>query len=310
MSWENSRTKVTATAAALAVVLLTGACSPAISDDPEAGQLLATPATTTKPSSQTRSDSDLDQAATDQRISGDPTRLVGNLAVEVIDQIDHRTTSYVQGLEFSNGRLLESQGRRGLSARSWINAETGEVEAFVALEDDTLFGEGITLVEGQFIQLTWQAGRALTGDGASLADRGPDFTYAGEGWGLCYDGKRLIRSDGSNTLTFHNPIDFAELGSIDIVDANGVPQVNLNELECVGSQVLANVWGSEQILVIDAFTGNLDAVIDASSLRPADTPFDLDHALNGIAYDSETDTYFLTGKLWPTIFRVRIVDGD
>ncbi len=235
-----------------------------------------------------------------------PEALRGQLKVEVISDIPHDAFSYTQGLLFENGRLLESQGRRGESARSWIDTEDGSIQSSVHVDDPELFAEGIALVDGDFIQLTWQAGRALVGDGDSLA-ASDEFSYTGEGWGLCFDGEKLIRSDGTNTLTFHDPGTFETTGSVQVTAEDGQPIVNLNELECVGDQVIANVWGWEQLMVIDAATGKLDAVIDAATLRPKGVPLDLDHALNGVAYDPATDTYYLTGKLWPTIFQVRLV---
>ena len=222
------------------------------------------------------------------------------------NEIPHDSTSYVQGLVFQNGQLLESQGLRGESARSWIDATDGSIQSTVQVDDPDLFAEGIALVDGEFIQLTWQAGRALVGDGPSLATSS-EFSYTGEGWGLCFDGEQLIRSDGSNTLSFHDPKTFEPTGSVQVKASDGQPIDSLNELECVGDQVIANVWGWEQLMVIDAATGQLDAVIDAASLRPDGVPLDLDHALNGVAYDPETDTYYLTGKLWPSIFQVRII---
>ncbi len=232
--------------------------------------------------------------------------LRGQFKVEVINEIPHDSTSYVQGLIFEDGRLLESQGLRGESARSWIDAEDGSIQSSVPINDPELFAEGIALVDGEFVQLTWQAGRALVGDGASLT-ASSEFSYAGEGWGLCFDGTQLIRSDGTNTLSFHDPKTFELTGSVQVTASDGQRIESLNELECVGNQVIANVWGWEQLMVIDARTGQLDAVIDASSLRPDGVPLDLDHALNGVAYDPETDTYYLTGKLWPSIFQVRII---
>lgn len=235
-----------------------------------------------------------------------PEPLRGQLKVEVIAEIPHDETSYVQGLVFQDGRLLESQGLRGESARSWISAEDGSIQSSVQVIDPELFAEGIALVDGKFIQLTWEAGRALVGDSATL-DPSSEFSYDGEGWGLCFDGEQLIRSDGTSTLTFHDPKTFEPTGSVQVKASDGQPIESLNELECVGGQVIANVWGWEQLMVIDSATGQLDAVIDASSLRPAGVPLDLHHALNGVAYDPATDTYYLTGKLWPTIFQVRLV---
>ncbi len=235
-----------------------------------------------------------------------PDPLSGQLKVEVIAEIPHNPTSYTQGLAFENGRLLESQGLKGESARSWIDTQTGRIESAVQVHDPELFAEGITLVDGTFIQLTWKAGRALVGDADTLA-ASSEFSYTGEGWGVCFDGERLVRSDGTNTLYFHDPETFQPAGSIPVASADGLTIENLNELECVGDQVIANIWGWDYLVVTNIETGGLDAVIDATSLRPEGVPADLDHALNGVAHDPATDTYYLTGKLWPTIFHVRLI---
>lgn len=232
--------------------------------------------------------------------------LRGNYILEVIRSIPHDATSFTQGLELHDGRLLESQGLRGESGRSWINAQTGEIETLVALEDDEVFAEGITIVDDRFIQLTWQAHRAIIGDLTDLGTSDETFSYSGEGWGLCFDGQWLVRSDGTNTLRFHDPSTFEVVRTVQVQTFEGEAIENLNELECVGNQILANVWGWDQIMVINQESGVIDAIIDARSLRPQGTPPDLDHALNGIAHDADTDTYYLTGKLWPTIFQVRL----
>ena len=132
------------------------------------------------------------------------------------------------------------------------------------------------------------------------------FTYTGEGWGLCHDGARLVMSDGSNTLTFRHPTTFEALGSVPVVDADGQPVERLNELECIGDDVWANVWLTDRIVVIDSTTGAVTAEADmAGIISPHPALTDSNNVLNGIAYRPDTDTFLITGKRWPTIFEVR-----
>lgn len=236
-------------------------------------------------------------------------RFEGQLSVEVLNELVHDTTSFTQGLEVHEGRLLESQGRWGESGRSWINTSTGAVEGRVELADSGHFAEGITVVGEEFVQLTYQAGVLLRGSLDDLQPVSPSTTYGGEGWGLCFDGTRLIKSDGSATLTFHDPSSFDQIGAVKVTDENGEAVELINELECVGDQVMANIWGLDTIVVIDPGTGNIDAELDMSELRPPGVPLELSYALNGIAYDEPTDTFFLTGKLWPVIYHVTIANS-
>lgn len=235
--------------------------------------------------------------------------LHGDYVVEIVRELPHDPQFFTQGLEFHDGRLLESRGLRGESGRAWVEAQTGETSVDVSVADDEIFAEGITIVGDRFVQLSWQAGQAIVGDADTLQAT-DSFSFSGEGWGLCYDGTRLIRSDGTNTLTFHDSATFSILGSVQVLDANQAPVQHLNELECVAGQVIANVWGADYLVVINPSNGAVDAVIDAASLRPGGVPADLEHALNGTAYDSLTGTYYLTGKLWPLTFNVRLVSAS
>ncbi len=239
--------------------------------------------------------------------STDPAPVIGVLGVEIIAVHPHDPTAYTQGLEWHAGRLLESTGQYGESSRRWVEVDSGRVETEVLLDDD-LFGEGLTIVGDDVLQLTWREGRLLR---SSLGDLELDETvrYDGEGWGLCFDGARVIRSDGTDRLTIHDPDSFAVIGWIQVTDRNG-PIERLNELECVGDQILANVYGLDSVLAIDATNGSVVGVIDAAALRPAGAPAeDLDYVLNGIAHRLETDTYFLTGKFWPVVYEVKLVPG-
>jgi glutamine cyclotransferase len=165
------------------------------------------------------------------------------------------------------------------------------------------FGEGITVVDARIWQLTWQDGVAIEWDRASFTPL-REVPVDGEGWGLCRDGDRLVRSDGTDRLRFHDPAGFAETGSV-AVTLDGVPVTELNELECVDGQVWANVWQRDDILRIDPATGAVTAVVDASGLLDDDRRAGAD-VLNGIAHLGAGE-FLLTGKYWPVTFRVRFV---
>jgi glutamine cyclotransferase len=234
---------------------------------------------------------------------------VALLGVEVVQTQPHRTDAWTEGLVWDDGRLYESAGMTGQSNIAEVDPATGEAVRVVPV-DPALYAEGLALVGGEFIQLTWQDGVALRRDKATFEETGR-FSYDGEGWGLCFDGDRLVMSDGSPTLTFRDPETFEATGTVDVT-LEGEPVDELNELECVDDRVYANVWHTDMITEIDPSSGEVTAVIDASEVRahldPA--PTSGENVLNGIAYKPDTDTFWLTGKLWPQMFEVRFVDPE
>ena len=161
-------------------------------------------------------------------------------------------------------------------------------------------------MDDRLIQLTWEAGEAFVYD-LDFEQTGT-FNYAGEGWGLCYDGESLYMSDGSATIDRRDPETFEVLEEVK-VRLRGAPVVLLNELECVGDSLYANVWQTDDIVRIDKASGQVTARIDASGLLSAEERASLEAGgvLNGIAYDTEEETFFVTGKLWPRVFEVRFV---
>jgi glutaminyl-peptide cyclotransferase len=227
------------------------------------------------------------------------------LRVEVLATFPHDPDAFTQGLELRDGLLYESTGRYGRSDVRVTDLETGAVLRRVPLPDE-FFGEGLTLVGDHVWQLTWQEQVALRRDRESLAER-DRVAYDGQGWGLCHDepGGRLVMSDGSAELTFRDPETFAVRGTVRVRHGD-LPVERLNELECVGGVVWANVWLTDEIVRIDPSTGAVTAVVDASGLLPADQRPGVD-VLNGIAAVPGTDTFVITGKLWPTVFHVRFV---
>ena len=223
------------------------------------------------------------------------------LRAEVIARIPHDTTAFTEGLELHDGVLYEGTGLEGRSQLRVLDPATGAVKRAVPLPGE-LFGEGITVVGDRIWQLTWRDGVVLDWDRATLTLR-RKLPLDGEGWGLCRDGARLVRSDGTDRLRFQDPDTFAEEGSV-AVTLDGAPVTELNELECVGGQVWANVWQTDRIVRIDPADGRVTAVVDAAGLLDPARRAGAD-VLNGIAAVPGTDEFLVTGKLWPVIFRVR-----
>jgi glutaminyl-peptide cyclotransferase len=226
---------------------------------------------------------------------------IEELEVEVIARYPHARDAFTQGLLWHGGMLYESTGQRGQSSLRQVELATGQSQRRIEL-DPTLFGEGLALVEDRLIQLTWTAGKALVyrrSDFQQIAE----FDYQGQGWGLCYDGRQLYMSDGSSELSIRDPDSFAEKGRLQVT-IRGRPQARLNELECAGGQIYANVWEYEQILRIDPQSGRVTAIIEATGLLDPGERRRVD-VLNGIAHAPERDSFFLTGKYWPTLFEVR-----
>ena len=225
---------------------------------------------------------------------------VRELRVEVHRRFPHDTTAYTQGLILFQGKLLESTGRYGQSDLRRLDPATGTVEQRVGISP-AFFGEGIARVDDRLIMLTYKAQRAFA-LGIEQFDQLETFRYRGEGWGLCNDGRRLIMSNGSSRLTFRDLQSFEEIGGVDVT-LRGVPQMQLNELECVGDTVYANVYQRDIILRIDLASGDVTEYIDASGLLTPEESRGVD-VLNGIAYDPDRDRFYITGKLWPTMFEV------
>jgi glutamine cyclotransferase len=232
-----------------------------------------------------------------------PAKGVEDLVPQVIRSYPHDRDAFTQGLLFFEGKLYESTGLKGRSSLRRVDPESGKVETRVDLPPQ-LFGEGLARVGGQLVQITWTDGRALVWDLDGFKKVG-EHAYPGEGWGICHDGSRLVMSDGGDHLTFRDPRSFARTGDVAVWRA-GVPVKNLNELECVGDVVYANVWMDDHIARIDVKTGQVTGWIDASGLLSREERSGTD-VLNGIAYVPERGTFFITGKLWPRLFEVRFV---
>ncbi len=227
---------------------------------------------------------------------------------EVVATHPHDPNAFTQGLLFHDGRLYESTGRYGLSDVREVALESGSVVRARAL-DARFFAEGLARVDDRLVQLTYREGTALVYDLDTFEEVGR-FTYQGEGWGLCHDGRELWMSDGSSRLQRRDPVTFELLGHVD-VRRDGRAVERLNELECVGEHVIANVWLTTELVRIVKADGRVDAVIDAAALVPDDAAVRAngDAVLNGVAHDPETGRWWLTGKLWPVLYEVRFVES-
>lgn len=233
-----------------------------------------------------------------------PSNSVPSLRPQVLATLPHDTSAFTEGLELDDGLLYESTG---LVGRSEVRAgPLGAAPTVRAALPAPLFGEGITVTGSTLWQLTWQSGVAVERDARTLAEQ-RQVSYQGEGWGLCHQQDRLVMSNGSDRLTFRDPATFAPLGGV-TVHEGGHTFDRLNELECVGGTVYANVWQTDTILRIDAATGEVTGQIDASGLLTDAQRAQAD-VLNGIAAIPGTDEFLLTGKLWPTMFRVKFTEA-
>ena len=222
---------------------------------------------------------------------------------QIVNTYPHDENALTQGGVYSDGELYEGTGLNGLSSLRRVDLETGTVLQSTDLEDQ-YFGEGITVFEDQLIQLTWVSQVGFVYDRESFEPL-QEFTYSTQGWGLTHDGDSLIMSDGSDSLFFLDPETFEEVKQISVSD-RGEPVDRLNELEYIDGEIFANVWLSDRIARISPTTGQVLGWIDLSGLRNPSIAANLDAVLNGIAYDTEEDRLFVTGKLWPELFEITI----
>jgi len=222
----------------------------------------------------------------------------------IVNTYPHDRDAFTQGLVFIDGIFYEGTGLYGRSSLRAVTLDDGEVTRILYLSP-TLFGEGITVFGDKIIQLTWKSGQGFVynKDNFELLR---EFTYPTEGWGITHDGERLIMSDGSNTLYFWNPETLEEIGRVEVFDETG-PVTRLNELEYINGEVFANVWQTHRIARIDPDTGQVVGWIILPGLLPAEDRSEPVDVLNGIAYDAENNRLFVTGKLWPKIFEIKLV---
>lgn len=221
----------------------------------------------------------------------------------MLETLPHDTSAYTQGLVLHEGALYESTGRYGSSTLRRLDPATGEVLDRVEL-DDRYFGEGLAAAGDRLVQLTWQENVVLFYDVATL-ERVDSVAVEGRGWGLCFDGEALYMTSGGSILSIRDPVSLEVRGDVQVV-RGGVPLWEVNELECVGEAIYANVYQSDVIVQIDKATGEVRREYDAAALVPGPLRGSPDAVLNGIAWDEESGTFLITGKLWPVMYRVRL----
>ncbi|MFC7525535.1 glutaminyl-peptide cyclotransferase [Parapedobacter sp. GCM10030251] len=223
---------------------------------------------------------------------------------KVLNQYPHDPEAYTQGLEFHQGILYESTGQEGRSSVRKVDYKTGKILKKVDLGPNS-FGEGLTVVDDKVIQLTWREKVGFVYDKNTLT-KTAEFNYgqSAEGWGLCYDGKRLIKSDGSSKLYFLNKDTFAEEGFIEVYSDKG-PMDSLNELEYIDGKIYANVYTKDFIVIINPDSGAIEGEINLIGIYPDKQ--EVNNELNGIAYDREGKRLFITGKNWRTLYEIEQV---
>lgn len=222
---------------------------------------------------------------------------------EIVKTYPHDPSAFTQGLVYRDGVLFESTGRFPSTVRK-VRLEDGVVLQRREIAPPT-FGEGLTVVDDRVLTLTWQDQKGFVWDAGDLTPKG-EFAYDGEGWGLTWDGTRVILSDGQPVLRFLDSATLAETGRVPVT-LQGRPLAKINELEWVDGEVFANVWQTDYIARIDPATGVVVGLIDLRGLLPDRTGMDPnDDVLNGIAWDSAGRRLFVTGKNWPSLFEIRL----
>ncbi|KYG74531.1 glutamine cyclotransferase [Roseivirga ehrenbergii] len=225
------------------------------------------------------------------------------ISYKVEQTMPHDSTAYTQGLLVHKGKIYESTGREG----SWVgivDPSTGKPDKKVIL-DDKFFGEGITILNNKIYQLTWQQKVGFVYD-LETFEQLREFKYNNEGWGLTHDGKNLIMSDGSNSLSFLDTASLAPIKKLNVT-YKGVAVSSLNELEYVDGFIWANIYLKDQIAKIDANTGEVQGFLDLSDLTYRTRLLNPDaDVLNGIAWHESTKSLLVTGKLWPLIYVLKL----
>lgn len=229
-----------------------------------------------------------------------------NQKVKILREYPHDPGAYTQGLEFYEGKLIESTGQFNRSTIRIVDLQTGKIEKTTSLPAD-MFGEGACTLEGEIYQLTWQNGVAFVYNPQDLTRIRQMGHNLREGWGLTSDGTQLIASDGSNKLHFVEPVAFGSIDAIEVYDHQQT-YANLNELEYIDGLIYANVYGASYLLVIEPSTGRVLQKLDCSALVPRQFAGNTDKVLNGIARNTQTGNLLLTGKEWPKLYEVTVKD--
>lgn len=230
-----------------------------------------------------------------------PLKEIKKITPLVLRTIPHDNQAFTQGLLYYNGKLYESTGLHGKSSLRCINAEDGTVQTKIAVAG--VFTEGIVLKDNKLIQLTWRSGNAIVYSYPNLKNI-CSLRYEGEGWGITTNGKLYIMSNGSDTLYWRD--DEFKVQKKTAVTLSGQPLTKINELEYARNRIYANVWYNDFIFEIDPESGKVLRLIDCTPLVKQIGNLKQQNVLNGIGYDKDKDTFFITGKYWPMLFEVTI----
>lgn len=222
----------------------------------------------------------------------------------VLEEYPHDESAFTQGLVYQNHFFYEGTGMWGISNIRKVDPFSGQV-VMQRNNPDDYFGEGITIFDGKIYQLTWLSKMGIIYSLANFDSLG-SFTYPTEGWGLTHDGEYLIMSDGSNILRFLDPVTFLEVKRIIVTD-NGTPVYRLNELEYIKGKIFANIWFSDEIVIIDPASGDITGIIDLTGILPDSDRTPQTDVLNGIAWDEAEDRIFVTGKRWSRLYEIELV---
>lgn len=222
----------------------------------------------------------------------------------IINVYPHDTEAFTQGLAYHEGYLYEGTGLNEKSSVRKVDLETGVVLQRFDLSSE-YFGEGVTIYDDKIIQLTWQSQKGFVYDSQNFKQIG-EFTYQTEGWGITHDERNLIVSDGTSKLYFWDPSTYNDIRSVNVYDENGSVTM-LNELEYIDGKIYANVWQTDFVVMINPNTGEVIGRADMTGiLESSGYESESYDVLNGIAYDSQNDRLFITGKLWPAVFEVEL----
>jgi glutamine cyclotransferase len=232
-----------------------------------------------------------------------PAAIPPTAVAEIVARLPHDPDAFTEGLLIDHGSLYESTGREGRSTIRRLDLATGAVKQSVTLKP-SIFGEGIVVWRDQILNVIWHGG---IGERRALGNFQPigSFRYTGEGWAMTHDSHHIILSDGTPVLRFLDPVTMKVVRRLPVT-YQGKPLQRINELEYVKGDILANVWLTPFIVRIDATTGAVKQVIDLSDLVAEIGSRDPEAVPNGIAYDAAHDRLYVTGKLWPTLFEIRL----
>ena len=227
------------------------------------------------------------------------------LGYKVVAKLPHSTENYTEGFFYRDGMFYEGTGLKGHSELLVTQPETGKVLQKLDLAPE-YFGEGIVDSGPYLYEWTWQSHIGFVYDRFSLR-KIREFTYTGEGWGMTRTATQIVTSDGTSTLRFRDPATFQEVRHIVVRDGKH-PIEQLNELEYIKGEIYANIWHSDRIARISPKDGHVIAWIDLTGILPDDQKVNAESVLNGIAYDAQHDRLFVTGKQWPAIFEIKVVE--